>query len=117
VIAADVLSLRERAAEEAARREVELAYSNVGRQSPESKRIEVLELGVAAKEPLVQRLDEAPLHIALPARPSERERGEDPQIDASVFAGAPVEFVDDMVRLAEPQGCSEANPFADVCEC
>ncbi|HEY0322157.1 MAG TPA: hypothetical protein VGC66_14450 [Pyrinomonadaceae bacterium] len=76
VVAAHITLLREGTVEEPPWLEIELRDPYVLWQLPTLERIEVFQFGIAAEEPLRERLQEAPFEVALPVWSGERERGE-----------------------------------------
>src|SRR5439155_7695752 len=109
----DIVLLRQGAVREAAGQEIELAHADVRGQVSTPHRIRVLELRIAAEEPRRHGLQQAPLQLAPPAWPAERERRRDAQLEVLVLPRAPEELVDEVVRLAEPERGADVKAAAD----
>src|SRR5438093_4941737 len=100
VVAAHIVLLGERAAEETSRLEVELADANIVGERAIPERIDVVELRVAGEQPLGKRLEQATSKVVRPAWTRQCEGGENAQLDAPIFASPPKEFIDEMIRLS-----------------
>lgn len=109
VVAAHVVLLGEGTVEKASWLEIELRDADVVGQIPTPEWVHVREFRVAAKQSIGQRLHEAPFEFALPPGPRERQRREDPQLEARVLPRPPEELVDEVVRFPKPQRGAEAN--------
>jgi hypothetical protein len=113
VVGARVALLRARVVELAPRREVELAHLDVGRQGPRVARLRVGELGIPAEEPPPHRLHQAALELSVPARRGEGQRSQDREPHPRILGGAPVERVDELVGLADPERSPEHDLAPD----
>ena len=103
VIAADVILLRRRAVEQTARLHEKLLDTDVGGQAVALQIGEEIELRIITKHALDEGLDKALLQAIAQIRPTEAQRGIDRQLPLGQVLDAPVQRVDEMIRLAQPQ--------------
>ena len=116
IVRGDVMLLRERHVQPFAGQEEELDHLDVGRQFAGMQRAGIRQVGIATKQAIDHRADEAPFEQARGPRLFQRQRRKERQLDRTVGGGACVQRVDDMVGLAEPERQADHEVGADIAD-
>ena len=108
--------LRERHVQPFAGQKEELDHLDVGRQFAGMQRAGIRKVGIATKQPIDHRADEAPVEQARRPRFLQRQRRKQGELDRTVGGGARVQRIDDMVGLAEPEWQADHEAGSDIAD-
>ena len=106
--------LRERHVQPLPGQEEEFDHLDVGRQFAGMQRRGICEVGIAAKQAIDHRADEAPFEQAGGPWFFQRQRREQCEFDRTIGGGARVQRVDDMVGLAKPERQADHEVGSDI---
>ena len=116
VVRAEIILLQLLAAQPRAGLEEEFDDFDVSGQPALLDQPDVFQLGISAEHALRQRLDQASLEIAAPARHAQRQGRDDREADRRVGERARDEGVDQPVRLADGDRQTQHHVFADAAQ-
>ena len=116
IVRGDVMLLRVRHVQPFAGQEEELDHLDVGRQLAGMQRAGIGQVGIAAKQAIDHRADEAPFEQARGPWFFQRQRREQGELDRTVGGGACVQRVDDMVGLAKPERQADHEVGSDIAD-
>ena len=116
IVRGDVMLLRERHMQPFAGQEEELDHLYVGWQFAGMQRAGVGQVGIAAKQAINHRADEAPFEQARGPRFFQRQRRKQGELDRTVGGGTRVQRVDDMVGLAKPERQADHEVGSDIAD-
>ena len=116
VIGGDVMLLRERHVQPLSRQKEKLDDLDIRRQRAGMQRLGIGQIGVAAEQPVDHRRDEPPLEQVRRFRLFQRQRGKECEVDRAVGAGAPIQRVDDVIGLAEPERQPDHETGSDLAD-
>ena len=106
--------LRERHVQPPSRQEEKFDDADIGRQRTRMQRIGISEIGIAAKQAVDHRRDEAAFQQVRRFRLFQRQSGKEGQVDAAVGAGACEQRIGNVVGLAEPERQPDHEVGSDI---
>ena len=116
VVGAEIVLLERRAVQPCAGLEEELDDLDVIGQPALLDQPHIFQLGIGAEQALRQRLDQAPLEVAVPARLAQRQGRDDRQADRGIGERTRDEGIDQAVRLADGDWQPEHHVFAHAAQ-
>ncbi|MNF89600.1 hypothetical protein D3C84_721300 [compost metagenome] len=116
VVAADVVLLRRRTVEQAARLHEKLLDVDVGGQIVVLQAGEKIQLRIITKNPFDKGFEKALLQPVTQRRTAEAQGGVDRQLTVGQMRDALIQRVDEVVGFAQPQGQAHVNMRRQSCQ-